>query len=308
VEGSPPPPERPKSKPPYLFLIPVVLGFVGFIAYQTVLVAMDTPVQRLPYVIDTSVAQAVVRDGVITVHPHHAPVPQRVAVATKKPKATALPSASPLPSPSVAPSASTTTVATQPPAPEPTAIATGPTVATVVLSHPRKPRDDDAISTQPVPHIRRRLVPRTVAYASGAPNRQTATTPPITDVPSIRTNANAAARAATTKAAQVAQVPGQTPSGPIDASDRVVDAKMSYAAAPEYPDLAREQGAHGTSVVYVTVDPNGSILHLLIASSSGNDALDRAALSAARNSRYVPPTVDGKPATETYRITYDFTP
>jgi outer membrane biosynthesis protein TonB len=36
--------------------------------------------------------------------------------------------------------------------------------------------------------------------------------------------------------------------------------------------------------------------------------LDNAALEAAHGSTFQPPLIDGKPATATYRITYDFAP
>jgi outer membrane biosynthesis protein TonB len=36
--------------------------------------------------------------------------------------------------------------------------------------------------------------------------------------------------------------------------------------------------------------------------------LDDAALDAAHGSSFLPPVIDGKPATATYRITYDFAP
>lgn len=291
MEASPTPPDRPNSKPPYLFLVPVLLGSIAFIGYQTVRIGTDAPVERTPYVIDTSVAQAIVRDGVITVHSRRNRAPQRVAVAahqTPKPTASAAASATPSPTPG----ASASALATQTPQPQPTVAAT---------AHHRavKLRDDDTIATEPVPHIRHTRSPRAVAYAAAqAANPPAATAPPITDVPIVRTDTASAAPVRVATAAPT----------PIEASGRVVDAKMSYAAAPEYPEIARDQGVRGTSVVYVTVDGTGSIVHVSIASTSGSELLDRAALSAARNSRYVPPTIDGKPATQTYRITYDFTP
>ena len=308
-ENETPEDQKPNSKPPYLFLIPAALGIVGFIGYQTVHMGMGTSVERSPYAIDTSVAQAVVQNGVITVHARHAearrPAVQHVAMAMKHPKA----DASPTPAPSTEPSAT----------PEPSASpAKTAAKTTVARTHPKAHRaqpsapEDDRIASDPVPHLDRPISAHLASNVSQSGDAATA--PPITDAPIVRHEApvqvaEATAAPATAKPVQVAQAPvAQTVAAPVNASDRIVDAKMSYAAAPEYPDMARDQGVRGTSVVFVTVDGRGSIVHMSIASSSGNGSLDRAALTAARSSQYVAPKIDGKPATETYRVTYDFTP
>ncbi len=299
--------ERPKAKPPYIFLIPVLLGLIAFIGYQTVRMGSDARTDQSPYAIDTSVAQAVVDHGVITVHPH-ARRPATVAVvAPKKPDA----SPSPAPSPSTEPS-------TAPPTPKPQPSHAAKTQEVAHLAAPTRPHDtvsaEQAIATQPVPHVthaadtHNAAIITTTINATAPPQQQAAasdssTTPPITDAPVVVHHAPPA----TAKPVQIAAAPPPTPAT-INASDRVVEARMIYAATPDYPDIARDQGARGTSVVFVTVDPAGSIVHMSIASSSGNPSLDRAALSAARSSRYVAPKVDGKPATETYRVTYDFSP
>jgi protein TonB len=310
---------KPNSKPPYLFLIPVVLGVLGFIGYQTVRMGTDTSVERSPYAVDTSVAQAVVQDGVITVHAsakhpssaHGAP-PKRVAMNANQHKSQASPTPAPTNAASAAPSTS----------PEPKFSAAPISEATVVEKPHHKPHraadpSDNRIANQPVPHIERPIAARLVSNTQANEN---ATAPPDTDVPLVVHHASAtsapvaAAPAPTAKPVVVAQAPVQpapqaaAPAGPINAADRIVEAKMSYAAAPDYPDMARDEGVRGTSVVLVTVDGKGSIVHMSIASSSGNGLLDRAALNAARSSQYVAPKIDGKPAIETYRVTYDFAP
>jgi protein TonB len=313
---------KPNSKPPYLFLIPVVLGILGFIGYQTVRMGTDTSVERSPYAVDTSVAQAVVENGVITVHastrrpsaPHGAP-PKRVAINANEHKNQPSPTPAHSSAPTVAPSTS----------PEPRASATTISESTVAEKPHRKAHraadaSSDGIANQPVPHIERPIAARLVSTTQANEN---ATAPPDTDVPLVAHHAPAsaataapvaAAPAPTAKPVVVAQAPVQSApqaaeaAGPINAADRIVEAKMSYAAAPDYPDMARDEGVRGTSVVLVTVDGKGSIMHMSIASSSGNGSLDRAALAAARSSQYVAPRIDGKPAIETYRVTYDFAP
>jgi protein TonB len=95
---------------------------------------------------------------------------------------------------------------------------------------------------------------------------------------------------------------------PIYAPERIVDAQVRTAAQPDFPDADRERGEHGTSVVLVTIDPKGNVVSTAVSSSSGYPALDRAAVAAARESQFVAPKINGHPATETYRLVYDFTP
>jgi len=93
---------------------------------------------------------------------------------------------------------------------------------------------------------------------------------------------------------------------PVYAPRVVVDARFVDRVAPVYPDIAREQGAQGTAIVLATVGPKGNVLAVALDQSTGNKVLDQSALSAARTSRFAPPEIGGKPATETYRIVYTF--
>ena len=303
------------SKPPYLFLIPVALGIVGFIGFQTVHMGMGTSVERSSYT-DTSLVQATdVQNGVITVHAHRIsasrPV-QHVAMNVKHAKHEASPTAAPSAPPSTGPSSTPTS--TPEPKASPTKAAEKKTAAQPHAKAHRDrqdPSEGDQIAADPVPQIERPIsahLASSVAPGSG----EAATAPPVTDAPMVRHETAAVAQATAAPApaatAKPVEVAVAAPAGPVNASDRIVDAKMSYAAAPEYPDIARDQGVRGTSVVFVTVDSHGSIVHMSIASSSGNVSLDRAALTAARSSQYLAPKVDGKPAMETYRVTYDFAP
>lgn len=95
---------------------------------------------------------------------------------------------------------------------------------------------------------------------------------------------------------------------PVYAPRVVVDARFVDRVSPAYPDIAKEQGAQGTAIVLVTVGPKGNVISVQIDQSTGNKLLDQSALSAARSSRFEPPEIDGKPATETYRIVYTFDP
>jgi protein TonB len=59
-------------------------------------------------------------------------------------------------------------------------------------------------------------------------------------------------------------------------------------AKPRYPDLARKAGIEGQTVVKALVDVDGSVMDVQILKSSGNEMLDEAALTAARNWRFSP--------------------
>ena len=113
-----------------------------------------------------------------------------------------------------------------------------------------------------------------------------------------------------TIAATIAPTLAPTPAQPAEvyAPQIVVDARFTRRVQPEYPEIAREQNISGTAVVLVTVGPKGNVVSQRLEKSAGHPLLDQAALNAAARSSFAPPEIDGKPATETYRIVYAFTP
>jgi len=115
-------------------------------------------------------------------------------------------------------------------------------------------------------------------------------------------------QALTSAATPAAAEPTPTPSEEVYAPQIVVDARFESRVQPEYPEIAREQGISGTAVVLVTVGPKGNVISQRLEKSAGHPLLDQAALTAAAHSLFLPPKIDGKPATETYRIVYAFTP
>ncbi len=132
----------------------------------------------------------------------------------------------------------------------------------------------------------------TSAAATAAPNPVIA---PATNAP--------ATPAAVAAADQQQPVADATP---VFAPEVVVDARFVHQAQPEYPDVAKAQNAQGTAVVFATVGPSGNVLSTRIDESTGNKLLDQAALVAARQSTFEAPKINGKPATETYRLVYTF--
>lgn len=79
------------------------------------------------------------------------------------------------------------------------------------------------------------------------------------------------------------------------------------AADAEYPDIAKEQGAVGTTQVKVTLDASGGVQGVSVYKSSGNQALDNSALQAAKATAYTPETVNCVPQPGSYLFRVDFT-
>ncbi|MGB6013662.1 MAG: energy transducer TonB, partial [Nodosilinea sp.] len=57
---------------------------------------------------------------------------------------------------------------------------------------------------------------------------------------------------------------------------------------PSYPQSALDAGAEGQPTVSVDINPDGSVRSVTLTRSSGNPAIDQAAIQAARNSRFQP--------------------
>jgi TonB family protein len=90
--------------------------------------------------------------------------------------------------------------------------------------------------------------------------------------------------------------------GPV----KIEDSDFIHKVQPEYPEMAKEQNIQGTVIVLITIGPSGSVVSASIAESSGNAALDKAALQAAQESTFRPPLANGIPTTRQYKIEYDF--
>ncbi len=95
--------------------------------------------------------------------------------------------------------------------------------------------------------------------------------------------------------------PASTP-----AAANEVPPRAENLVAPEYPEEARKAGVEGTARVEVLVGADGAVLGCSLAASSGNSFLDTAAVGAARSSRFVPGTIDGKPASMKVTVPFRF--
>ena len=73
-----------------------------------------------------------------------------------------------------------------------------------------------------------------------------------------------------------------------------------------YPVIAKEEDAQGKVLVAVEVGPDGRLLASWIFQSSGNDSLDQAALTAAKNSTYMGPQLGGNAVAAPFLLEIDF--
>ncbi len=135
---------------------------------------------------------------------------------------------------------------------------------------------------------------------------QTAGTTPVTQPETSQ--ATSSTKVAATEAPAVSGASDQPApdATPVYAPEIVVEARFKHEVEPDYPDIAKAQNAQGTAIVFATVGPTGNVLSTRIDSSTGNKLLDDAALAAARQSSFEAPMINGKPATETYRLVYTF--
>jgi protein TonB len=73
---------------------------------------------------------------------------------------------------------------------------------------------------------------------------------------------------------------------------------------PLYPDFARRARVQGTVVLMMVVDEQG--VPIQVRALEGHAALQEAALQAARQWRFEPARLDGRPVSASFRLTLNF--
>jgi len=167
--------------------------------------------------------------------------------------------------------------------------------------------------TNPPPQPKLKLnVPKTTSKDNTASNENKYVPPPAGNENGNPEGTEASGLPA--KPAAVAATPAPTPvptdtptPKPACAVPNKDAAVKGTPADAEYPDIAKEQGAVGTTAVKVTLDANGGIQGVAVYKSSGNQALDNSALQAARATAYTPETVNCVPQAGSYLFKVDFT-
>lgn len=87
-----------------------------------------------------------------------------------------------------------------------------------------------------------------------------------------------------------------------------VPAHVIAAVDPVYPDSAAQQHVYGTVLVAVTLADSGAVVSTTVEKSSGNEALDMAALHAAQATQYAPDYVNCRPVGGRYIFRAIFEP
>jgi TonB family protein len=102
-------------------------------------------------------------------------------------------------------------------------------------------------------------------------------------------------------------VPLSPPSVATSVRCDAVPASVSDAAPAELPTIAAEQNITGTTSVRIDIDAAGRLTGTSVLASSGNRWIDKAALRAARQSRYTAEVRDCAPVGGAYALVVDFT-
>jgi protein TonB len=183
----------------------------------------------------------------------------------------------------------------------PLALSTRPPLRTIVPTPPPatptpKPLPRAATTSAP-PQFHRIVAVQT--HTLGAGHSRPRFTPSAYTSPGVAVSPEAVVSAAATASAQ----PEPTKAS---CSQPHLDPRTENAVQPDYPDLAREQGASGTAEVRVTLDARGDVLSAVIEQGTGSTLLDNAAVAAAKASTFSPEIEDCLPVGGTYLFRADF--
>ena len=99
---------------------------------------------------------------------------------------------------------------------------------------------------------------------------------------------------------------GGNGSGSSQTGIALTQARYRDAPRPDYPDSARREGREGRVLLRVLVDDQGRSKQIEINSSSGSDALDRAAAEAIKRWRFHPARQGDQPIESWLRIPIEF--
>ncbi|MGF6702175.1 protein TonB [Paraburkholderia sp. MM5496-R1] len=174
-----------------------------------------------------------------------------------------------------------------PPAPPPPA-AVVPTAPTPPVTHP-------AVRVKPAPQPRAQ-VPRSVEkpVPTPSPTRES-TAQPVTQ-----------AAVPTAAAPSAASAPAVHPAVPASTEPRNVSHVDCSIPKPDYPDIAKRRGEHGTAIVRFVVGLSGHIETAQLQTSSGSARLDDAALAAVHAGACQPYTENGTPVRAAYSQSFVF--
>jgi len=183
----------------------------------------------------------------------------------------------------------------EPPAPV-VAPAAPPTPAAVVAPAPPVTRPPVRVKPAPQP---RAQAPRSVAAPTPSPSRESAAQP-------VTPSATPQAAAPTAAAPSAASAPAAQPVLPASSEPRNVSHVDCSIPKPDYPDVSKRRGEHGTAVVRFVVGVTGRIETAQLQTSSGSARLDEAALAAVHAGACQPYSENGTPVRAAYSQSFVF--
>jgi len=151
---------------------------------------------------------------------------------------------------------------------------------------------------------------RAVDPAAPQPRRDLSTQQPkdttsSTTVP-IASGGSSAPSTAPIPASAAASVAEPTRSLVAEERQPTVDASFRGNRIPDYPQMSRRLGEQGAVVLRVMISPDGRAGEIQLSKSSGYSRLDRAAIEAVREWRFVPALKGGRPVAAWYEWRWEF--
>jgi protein TonB len=149
-------------------------------------------------------------------------------------------------------------------------------------------------------------VPMKRAVDSATP--QPKETPPLTSTAPIASVTSPAPQAASMPSGAAATPAAVDPARSLATEERqpTVDASFRGNRIPDYPQMSRRLGEQGTVVLRVMISPDGRAGEIQLSKSSGHARLDRAAIEAVREWRFVPALKGGRPVAAWYEWRWEF--
>ncbi|MET1755005.1 energy transducer TonB [Novosphingobium sp. RD2P27] len=103
-----------------------------------------------------------------------------------------------------------------------------------------------------------------------------------------------------------ATAPSAAPASAAPAEGGDLSSQVISAKPPAYPVESRRKREQGTVKLLLLVGPDGRVVDIQVASSSGSERLDKAALTAVRRWRWAPLKRDGAPVAVRGYVTIPF--
>lgn len=172
--------------------------------------------------------------------------------------------------------------------------------ATAIPQRPPVPKSET--SRPPTPATPPSPEPRAPVSAPSAPaaSAEQRVTEPRTESLATAPTTAAPSPSRSSAAPSAPPAPDQTDRQPS------VDASFKGNRVPDYPLMSRRLGEQGVVVLRVLISTEGRAVEVRLIRSSGSDRLDRSAMDAIREWRFIPATRGGRPEPAWYEWRWEF--